>query len=207
MKTFLINIKTVLVLLIMGTVLFGSKISVAQSLEGKWFPPGEKGVVLQFTTDNLIIYDFDKRIDAKTYLVEENTVKIDMDPEMILQLASSNRLLLKGEGGVETKDIIRLTPTKTNLTSSEIETKTYYFSDDDKKRSFKFNEPMGDSEKIFKLEKIDTTYFLSEFNNNRRRRSAPIEIITPEKIVVYLSPEKSMILRAKDVNDYIKIQY
>ncbi|MGO3183265.1 MAG: lipocalin family protein [Aequorivita sp.] len=200
MKTFQLKLKTLLVLLLMGTFLFSSMPSDAQSLEGKWIPAGEKGAVIQFTKDSLIIYDMEKRIDAKAYHVKNNDINIGANPTMVLQFATPNRLRLKKENTDSSKDIVRLKPTKTKLTSAEIKEIEFYFSDDDDKRSFRFNRPTEDSKKIFKLEKIDSTYFLSQYNNNKRRKSAFIESITPEKLVVYLSSEKSMTLLGKDAD-------
>lgn len=200
MKIFQQKLNTILFLLLMGTFLFSSMPSIAQSLEGKWIPAGENGIVMQFTKDSLIIYNLDKRIDAKAYNVKDKDINIGNDLVMILQFVTPNRLRLKKEDSNGSKDIVRLTPTKTKLKGAEIKNIAYYFSDDDEKRSFRFDEPNEDSKKIFKLEKIDSTYFLSQYNNNKRRKSAFIESITPEKLVVYLSPEKSMTLLGKDAD-------
>lgn len=196
-----LKLKTLLVLLLMGTFLFNSAPSVAQSLEGKWIPPGDNGIVMQITKDSLIVYNMDKRVDAQAYIVKDNIITIETDEEMVLQIVNPNRLRLKKEGTTSSKDIVRLKPTKTKLTNVEIEKIDFYFSQDESKKSFRFNKPNEGSDKIFKLEKIDSTYFFSQYSNNKRGKSASIESITPEKLVIYLSPEKSMILLGKDADE------
>jgi len=194
MKTLQIKYRPLFVLLLMGIFLFNSTPFIAQSLEGKWIPPGDNGTVLQFTKDSLIIFNFDKRIDAKPYHINDNGINIGTDQVLVLQSVNHNRLRADEDRSKGSKDIVRLTPTKTTLTSAEIEKTAYFFSNDDEKRSFRFNKPNEDSKIIFKLEKIDSTYFLSQYSDNKRKKSAPIESVTPEKLVIYLSPEKSMIL-------------
>ena len=192
-----------LVLLLTGTCFFSSTFSSAQNLEGKWIAAGENGVVLQFTKDSLIIYNLDKRKDAKPYHVNDNNISVGADQALVLQFINPNRLRAEKGRSNGSKDIVRLTPTETKLTSAEIKKIAYYFADDDNKRSFRFNKPNEGDKKIFKLEKIDSTYFLSQYSNNKRRMSAPIESITPKKIVVNISPEKSMILLGKDTDGNI----
>ncbi|MGO3260397.1 MAG: lipocalin family protein [Mesonia sp.] len=153
---------------------------------------------MQFTKDSLIIYNLDKRIDAKAYRVKDNGINIGTNQVLVLQFVNPNRLRAEKDRSNGSKDIVRLKPTETKLTSVEIKKTAYYFSNDDKKRSFKFNKPNEGSEKIFKLEKIDSTYFLSQYKNNKRGKSAPIESITPKKLVVNISAEKSMVLLGKD---------
>ncbi|WP_310992398.1 lipocalin family protein [Aequorivita marina] len=201
MTIFQPKLKALLVLLLLGTFLFSNTASVAQSLEGKWIPPGENGIVMQFTKDSLIVYNLENRIDAKSYNIKGNDINIGADPVMILQLVAPNRLRLKKEESNSSKDILRLKPTKTKLTNAEIEKIDFYFSQDESKKSFRLNKPNEGSDKIFKLEKIDSTYFFSQFSNNKRRKSAPIKSITTKKIVVNLSPEKSMTLLGKDADN------
>lgn len=199
MKRPQLKLKTLLVLLLMGTFFFSSTSSVAQSLEGKWIPPGSE-VLIDFTKDSLILYNFDKRIDAKAYHIKDNDINIGADPVMVLQFVSPDRLRAKKDSSNNSKDIVRLTPTKTKLTSTEIKEIEFFFFDDDKKRSFRFNSPNEGSKKVFKLEKIDSTYFVSQFENDKREKYTPIESVTPKKLVVYISPKKSRILLGKDAN-------
>lgn len=206
MKVIETRFKSLLFLLLAGTFLFSSTPSFGQSLEGKWIMNKESSKnsflnvhVMQFTKDSLIIYNLDKRKKkAMAYHVKDNGINIGTDPIMVFRFVNPNRLRAKKDQSNESFDIVRLTPTKTKLTSAEIKKIEFFFSNDDKKRSFRFNKPNEGSKKIFKLEKIDSTYFLSQYSNNKRRKSAPIESVTPKKLVVYLSPEKSMILLGKD---------
>ena len=199
MKIFQLKFKTLLVLLLMGTFLFNSLPSFAQSLEGKWMGPGDK--VVQFTKDSVIIYDFDKRIDAMAYHVKDNDINIGTEQVSVLRFVNPNRLRAKTDRSNGSKDFVKLKPTKTKLTSAEIKEIEYFFSNDDKKRSFRFNKPNEGSNKIFKLEKLDSTYFFSQYSNNKRGLSAPIESVTPKKLVVYLSPKKTMVLLSKDSDE------
>lgn len=185
----------------MGTFLFSSMPSFAQSLEGKWISAGENGVVMQFTKDSLIIYDFDKRIDAKAYHVKDNGINIGTDQVLVLQFVNPNRLRAEKDRSNGSKDIVRLRPTETKLTIAEIEKIEYFMPNDDKKRSFRFNKPVEGSKKIVKLEKLDATYFYSGYENNKRSGSLAIESVTPKKLVVYISPKKSLVFLGEDADE------
>lgn len=127
MNTFQLKFNTSLVLLLMGAFLFSSMLS-AQNLEGKWIPPGDKGTVMQFTNDSLIVYNFDKRMVAKAYQVNGNDITIGTDDVMVLQFVTPNRLRAKEDRSNGSKDIIRLRPTKTKLTSDEIKKNRILFT-------------------------------------------------------------------------------
>lgn len=81
--------------------------------------------------------------------------------------------------------------------------KIEYFSPIDKNKAFRFNKPIEGSKTTYKLEKIDSTYFVSGYENGKRVGAISIETLTPNKIEVYISPMKSETYLGKNADGNI----
>lgn len=175
--------------------------TIGQNLEGYWIAAGDKGPLLQFTKDSLLIYNLDKRIDAKPYFVKDDLINVGESKVLKLKFINHNRLRAVKDQSNAAKDIIKLQPTKSDLTEPEIQNTEYFIPNDPHHKTFKFNKAIDDSNKIIKLEKIGSTYFLSQYINDDRKYYLPIESLTSDGIVVNISPDKKMRVIAKNAHD------
>ena len=200
MKTASLKFKSRLVLLLIGTFVLSTIPSFAQSLEGKWNIAKintRHSTLIQFTKDSLIFYEFDKRQSATSYHVKNNRLVVDNSSIPIggtFEFVNSQRLRLKPDRAKSPIDFVRLKPTKTTLTRSEIEQLSFKISYKNRTISINFDDEKDKLEETTQLESIDSTYFLSFYQNNKRRGAMPIEQISTKKIVVYGFPEAPFVV-------------
>ncbi|SEA34950.1 hypothetical protein [Psychroflexus halocasei] len=200
MKNLKLKHQQLLFLVLISLSLSCSMLIYSQNLEGHWIAAGDKGPLLQFTKDSLLINNLDKRIDAKPYFVKDDLINVGESKVLKLKFINHNRLRAVKDQSNAAKDIIKLQPTKTNLTKPEIQNTEYFIPNDPHHKTFKFNKAFDDSNKIIKLEKIGSTYFLSQYINDDRKNYVPIESLTSDEIVINISPEKKMVLKAKNTD-------
>ncbi|MBA6152019.1 hypothetical protein [Gelidibacter maritimus] len=193
MKTNASIFKSILVLLTLVTV-FTSTPSLAQSLEGKWYISkinSRHSTVIQFSGDSLIFYDFDQRQSATTYHIKDNRLAVEDSSIPIggeFLFVNPNRLRLIPDRAKQPIDFVRLQPTQTCLTRAEIKQLNYEVTYQNKTLPISFNSTEDDSEKKVQLEVLDTTYFLSFYNNDHRMGAMPIKEVSTEQITVYGFP-------------------
>jgi len=127
---------------------------------------------------------------AKYKVVDRNHLKLFAD-------GKSN-----GKDAVFESDYYRLIPTVTNLKKEEIEKLTFLINENGQESELKFNKELWDDEmlKLFKqkegkkniIERIDSTYFFSMYNNGKRSGSIPIKEVTTELLRLYAIPTGPM---------------
>ena len=200
MKITPLNFKTLLVLFLTGTFVLSSMPSFAQSLEGKWNIAKidtRHSTVIQFTKDSLIFYEFDKRKSATSYHVKNNRLVVDNGSIPIggaFQFVNPQRLRLKPDRAKHPIDFVRLQPTKTTLTKSEIEQLNFKIDYQNHTLPVNFDGVADESGKTVQLEAMGATYFLSFYRGDKRMGALPIEQVSTKKIVVYGFPEAPFVV-------------
>lgn len=201
MKTF--NFKSSLFLILIFISLFNSWFLNAQALEGKWILSKKNArqvVVIEFTKDSLVNYNFDKRQVAIGYEVSGD--RITVDPGSIpldgkFKFIDDNRLRLTPDRGKSSIDFVRLKPTKTNLNTSGIKDTHYKVTYQGRVMDVQFGKLNEDINQTIRLEQIDSTYFLSFFRSGKRLGVMPIDQVNAKKIVVYGFPEEPYMVTGK----------
>lgn len=202
MKTIQLKLKTLMVVLLIGTFLLSSTPLFAQSLEGKWNIAKmntRQSRVIEFTKDSAVFYEFDQRQVAKPYQVEGNHLIIDTLSFGALEFVTPHRLRLKPEQAKSPIDFVRLKSTKTTLTRPEIEQLKFKVTYQNHPLTINFDGEEDDSGQIIQLEKIDSTYFLSFYRNDKRMGAMPIEQVSTKEIVVYGFPKEPFAVSGKRV--------
>lgn len=193
MKTLQINFTKQLILPLFCIFLMSSIPAIGQSLEGKWMMSIKRMNqvrIMEFTKDSAKIYEFDKRRAARPYHVEEgNQLVIDAASQGVYEFVNPHRLRLIQEKRNASTDLVRLKGTKTDLTKAEIEQLNFEITQDNSVL-VNFDGPEDENGRTYQLEVIDSTYFLSHYQEDQRLRAIPIEEVNPEKIVLYGFPEK-----------------
>jgi len=162
--------------------------SEPQPLDGKWLLVKNADTymvptipILEFNGSRTTLYDFNNEVSSSLFPNHSKFRFLDKD-----------RLTQD-----EKTDIfyVRLLPTETKLSDKEIEKLKFEFIWNKEKVKVIFNEELSTSgmTEIFKtkevemmrLERIDSTLFISFYNMGKRAKVLPIKKITPKFIEVY----------------------
>lgn len=160
-----------------------------ESLAGKWLLVKNTNdhmvpniPILEFDGDEISLYDFDKK--QETVLLKQ---------ALDFQFIDENRM----ENTSDDIDIsyVRLLPTETELTESEIEKLEFDISWNNEKVKIIFNQELERPEILevmqikelrnLKLERIDSTLFLSFYRLGERELVLPIKKVTADSLEVY----------------------
>ncbi|MFD2915044.1 hypothetical protein [Psychroserpens luteus] len=187
----------------------------AQDLNGKWLLkdiniednksyPGFH--LLEITGENAILFiDFSMEKKLELKLIDNKLYLLNDKKYADIHFNNSNEIELSSYGISNDKESVfilkfhRLLPTYTSLKISEMEKFTYLYSENKKmKGEFKFNQELLNYENTNKqnkefreemrIEKIDSTLFVSIFHYGNRNISFPIKEITNEFIKFYFTP-------------------
>ncbi len=202
----IINHKIVQILLCFGLFFMSSKLSFAQSLEGKWNIAKidtRHSTLIEFTKDSVFFYEFDKRRSATAYQVNDNCLIVAKGSVPIggeFAFINSQRLRLKPDKAKKAIDFVRLKPTKTSLTKDEITQMKFEIDYRERAIPIFFDEAEDEIGKAIRLEKLDDTYFISFYRNAKRKGALPIESISSKKIMIYGFPEEPFVVSGERLN-------
>lgn len=194
------NFKVLSVLLFIGALFLNTVPSIAQGLEGKWTIAKldtRHSTVLHFTKDSLMFYDFDQRQSATSYHIKDDRIVVDNTSIPIggtFLFVNPDRLRLKPDRAKQPIDFVRLQPTQTSLTYAEIESLDFDINYHSKTLKINFKQVDDETLRTVRLETLDTTYFLSFYQNDKRMGAMPVKQVTKEEIMVYGFPEEPFIV-------------
>ena len=145
---------------------------------------------MQFTKDSLIHYNFDQKFSATPYSVKQNRIDVDTATIGSFRFLNADRFRLKPDRLNDSIDFVRIKPTQTNLSLAEIKKQHYAINYKGRILVTDFDNSLDKRGPDTRLEKVDDTYFLSIYRNDRRLGAVPIKKATKKEIVVYGFPEK-----------------
>ena len=192
------------ILKIIFTFLF-MNLGFGQNIEGKWIltKNGETYLVpkiniFEFKNGKIISSDLKKTLQTNNYKITENEIFVEENSFGNYKFINKNRFTLYKNEQEETDkkleiDFVRLEKTKTELTEIEIEKLT--FEDKNIEIKIAFNTELQKpvilaimkekGSKKMKLQKVDETYFIYNYEGNELDSVIPIKEVTNEFIEIY----------------------
>ena len=192
------------ILKIIFTFLF-MNLGFGQNIEGKWIltKNGETYLVpkiniFEFKNGKIISSDLEKTLQTNNYKITENEIFVEENSFGNYKFINKNRFTLYKNEQEETDkkleiDFVRLEKTKTELTEIEIEKLT--FEDKNIEIKIAFNTELQKpvilaimkekGSKKMKLQKVDETYFIYNYEGNELDSVIPIKEVTNEFIEIY----------------------
>lgn len=187
--------------------------SSAQDLDGKWLMTKEgdtyiipENLIIEINSDSLTYFSFEKIQSSIPIKLEGNKIRINQKQTDLVEFINNNRIKIKSQGRVNDKDslisteYVRLIKTKTRLSQSEIESLSFKFNWNDEEFKVVFNKELGNPQMMkimgkdeltkIRLEKIDSTFFVSIFESGERETVIPIKEVSRDKMVLYGTPRK-----------------
>lgn len=180
-----------------------------QDLKGKWLMSKNgntystpKVHIIKFSDTLMTHFEFDKIQFSKNFIVENSEIIANKEPFAKFQFINDNRIRLFFKEKINSKDSIfefdyvRLVPTKSELSSIDIEKLEYKLDWEKENVIFKFNKEILNpklielskiknlSEKMI-IERIDFTLFVSIYRNGTRDLSIPIKEVARDLMIVY----------------------
>lgn len=157
-------------------------------LDGKWLAVKNAATyivptvpILEFNSQRITLYDFNKEVKTEITAVKPEFRFIDQ-----------NRIVGNDDDSIF---YVRLLPTATELSDKEIEKLKFEFIWNNEKVKVVFNEELSSPgmTEIFKtkevemirLERIDSTLFISFYTIGKRSQVLPIKKITTDSIEIY----------------------
>ena len=186
--------------------------STAQDVEGKWMMTKEgdtyiipENLVLEISSDTLKFFSFDTLKSTIPIKIEKDKI-ISEKQVSFIEVINENRFKIKSQGtvnnidGLISTEYVRLIPTKTNLSSEEIQKLSFQFNWRDDMFTVIFNKELGDPQPLkniglselikMNLEKIDLTYFISIYESGTRKTVFPIKEVSKDRMILYGTPDE-----------------
>ena len=187
--------------------------SSAQELDGKWMMTKDgdsyiipENLILEINSDSLKYFSFDQLQSSIPIKIENNNIIINQKQTDIVEFINEDRIKIKSQGKVNDKnslietEYVRLKKTKTKLSPEEIQKLSFKFNWNDEKLKVIFNKELGSPQVMkimekdeltkIRLEKIDSTYFISIYESGKRATIVPIKEVSNDRMILYGMPRK-----------------
>ena len=185
--------------------------SSAQALDGKWMMTKEgdtyiipENLILKINSDSLKYFSFDQFQSSIPIKIENNKLIVNQTQTDIVEFINEDRIKIKSQekdkNSLNETEYVRLKKTKTTLSPEEIQKLSFKFNWNDKKFKVIFNKEL-ESPQVMKimekdelskirLEKIDSTYFISILQSGKRKTIFPIKEVSNDRMILYGTPRK-----------------
>lgn len=195
----------------------------AQELDGKWLMTKEgdtytipENLILEINSNSLKYFSFDELQSSIPIKIEHNNIIINQNQTDFVEFINDDRIIIKSEGKVSEKDsliiteYVRLKETKTKLSAKEIQNLSFKFNWNDEKFKLVFNKELGSPQVMkmmekdeltkIRLDKIDSTYFISIFQFGIRATIIPIKEVSNDKMILYGTAKKPYEIVGKKID-------
>mgnify|MGYP005830213497 CR=1 FL=1 len=185
--------------------------SSAQALDGKWMMTKEgdtyiipENLILEINSDSLKYFSFDQFQSSIPIKIENNKLIVNQTHTDIVEFINEDRIKIKSQekdkNSLNETAYVRLKKTKTTLSPEEIQKLSFKFNWNDEKFKVIFNKEL-ESPQVMKimekdelskirLEKIDSTYFISILQSGKRKTIFPIKEVSNDRMILYGAPRK-----------------
>ena len=185
--------------------------SSAQGLDGKWMMTKEgdtyiipENLILEINSDSLKYFSFDQFQSSIPIKIENNKLIVNQTQTDIVEFINEDRIKIKSQEKdknslIET-EYVRLKKTKTTLSPEEIQNLSFKFNWNDEKFKVIFNKELESPQVLkimekdelskIRLEKIDSTYFISILQSGKRKTIFPIKEVSNDRMILYGTPRK-----------------
>jgi len=185
--------------------------SSAQALDGKWMMTKEgdtyiipENLILEINSDSLKYFSFDQFQSSIPIKIENNKLIVNQTQTDIVEFINEDRIKIKSQekdkNSLNETEYVRLKKTKTTLSPEEIQKLSFKFNWNDEKFKVIFNKEL-ESPQVMKimekdelskirLEKIDSTYFISILQSGKRKTIFPIKEVSNDRMILYGTPRK-----------------
>lgn len=185
--------------------------SSAQALDGKWMMTKEgdtyiipENLILEINCDSLKYFSFDQFQSSIPIKIENKKLIVNQTQTDIVEFINEDRIKIKSQekdkNSLNETEYVRLKKTKTTLSPEEIQKLSFKFNWNDEKFKVIFNKEL-ESPQVMKimekdelskirLEKIDSTYFISILQSGKRKTIFPIKEVSNDRMILYGTPRK-----------------
>ena len=185
--------------------------SSAQALDGKWMMTKEgdtyiipENLILEINSDSLKYFSFDQFQSSIPIKIENNKLIVNQTQTDIVEFINEDRIKIKSQekdkNSLNETEYVRLKKTKTTLSPEEIQKLSFKFNWNDEKFKVIFNKELGSPQVLkimekdelskIRLEKIDSTYFISILQSGKRKTIFPIKEVSNDRMILYGTPRK-----------------
>ncbi|WP_282017796.1 hypothetical protein [Salegentibacter mishustinae] len=185
--------------------------SSAQALDGKWMMTKEgdtyiipENLILEINSDSLKYFSFDQFQSSIPIKIENNKLIVNQTQTDIVEFINEDRIKIKSlekdKNSLNETEYVRLKKTKTTLSPEEIQNLSFKFNWNDEKFKVIFNKELGSPQVMrimekdelskIRLEKIDSTYFISILQSGKRKTIFPIKEVSNDRMILYGTPRK-----------------
>ena len=185
--------------------------SSAQALDGKWMMTKEgdtyiipENLILEINSDSLKYFSFDQFQSSIPIKIENNKLIVNQTQTDIVEFINEDRIKIKSQekdkNSLNETEYVRLKKTKTTLSPEEIQNLSFKFNWNDEKFKVIFNKELGSPQVMrimekdelskIRLEKIDSTYFISILQSGKRKTIFPIKEVSNDRMILYGTPRK-----------------
>ncbi|UBZ05915.1 hypothetical protein LDL76_11090 [Salegentibacter mishustinae] len=185
--------------------------SSAQALDGKWMMTKEgdtyiipENLILEINSDSLKYFSFDQFQSSIPIKIENNKLIVNQTHTDIVEFINEDRIKIKSQekdkNSLNETEYVRLKKTKTTLSPEEIQNLSFKFNWNDDKFKVIFNKELGSPQVLkimekdelskIRLEKIDSTYFISILQSGKRKTIFPIKEVSNNRMILYGTPRK-----------------
>ena len=185
--------------------------SSAQALDGKWMMTKEgdtyiipENLILEINSDSLKYFSFDQFQSSIPIKIENNKLIVNQTQTDIVEFINEERIKIKSQekdkNSLNETEYVRLKKTKTTLSPEEIQNLSFKFNWNDEKFKVIFNKELGSPQVLkimekdelskIRLEKIDSTYFISILQSGKRKTIFPIKEVSNDRMILYGTPRK-----------------
>ena len=185
--------------------------SSAQALDGKWMMTKEgdtyiipENLILEINSDSLKYFSFDQFQSSIPIKIENNKLIVNQTQTDIVEFINEDRIKIKSQekdkNSLNETEYVRLKKTKTTLSPEEIQKLSFKFNWNDEKFKVIFNKELESPQVMrimekdelskIRLEKIDSTYFISILQSGKRKTIFPIKEVSNDRMILYGTPRK-----------------
>ena len=185
--------------------------SSAQGLDGKWMMTKEgdtyilpENLILEINSDSLKYFSFDQFQSSIPIKIENNKLIVNQTQTDIVEFINEDRIKIKSQekdkNSLNETEYVRLKKTKTTLSPEEIQNLSFKFNWNDENFKVIFNKELESPQVMrimekdelskIRLEKIDSTYFISILQSGKRKTIFPIKEVSNDIMILYGTPRK-----------------
>lgn len=185
--------------------------SSAQGLDGKWMMTKEgdtyilpENLILEINSDSLKYFSFDQFQSSIPIKIENNKLIVNQTQTDIVEFINEDRIKIKSQekdkNSLNETEYVRLKKTKTTLSPEEIQNLSFKFNWNDENFKVIFNKELESPQVMrimekdelskIRLEKIDSTYFISILQSGKRKTIFPIKEVSNDRMILYGTPRK-----------------
>jgi hypothetical protein len=194
--------------------------SSAQALDGKWMMTKEgdtyiipENLILEINSDSLKYFSFDQFQSSIPIKIENNKLIVNQTHTDIVEFINEDRIKIKSQekdkNSLNETEYVRLKKTKTTLSPEEIQNLSFKFNWNDEKFKVIFNKELESPQVLkimekdelskIRLEKIDSTYFISILQSGKRKTIFPIKEVSNDRMILYGTPRKPYEIGGKKI--------